>query len=73
MKQERDSLATTLNEIRHDTSRKMADMQQRFDHVYALMQDCQVWPKMLSLFACCYTLDRYAKAQEHHVSVDYAE
>ncbi|DBA96228.1 hypothetical protein WJX82_006128 [Trebouxia sp. C0006] len=41
VKQERDSLATTLNEIRHDDSRKMADMQQRFDHMYALMQDCQ--------------------------------
>ena len=42
VKQERDSLAATLNEIRHDTSRNMADMQQRFDHMYALMQDCQV-------------------------------
>ncbi len=48
VKQERDSLATNLNEIRHDTSRKMADMQQRFDHMYALMQDCQVsaWAKI---------------------------
>ena len=53
VKQERDSLAATLNEIRHDTSRKMADMQQRFDHMYALMQDCQVraWARV----ACHHT------------------
>ena len=44
VKQERDSLATSVTEIRHETSRKMADMQQRFDHVYAMMQDCQVCP-----------------------------
>lgn len=43
VRQERDSLANSLNEVRHDTSRKMADMQQRFDHVYAMMQDCQVF------------------------------
>ena len=42
VKQERDALTTALHEIRHDTSRKMVEMQQRFDHVYALMQDYQV-------------------------------
>lgn len=42
VKQERDALTTALHETRHDTSRKMAEMQQRFDHVYALMQDYQV-------------------------------
>ena len=42
VKQERDALTTALHEIRHDTSRKMAEMQQRFDHVYAMMQDYQV-------------------------------
>ena len=42
VRQERDSLATGIDEIRHDTSRKMADMQHRFDHVYTLMQDSQV-------------------------------
>ncbi|KAL3162446.1 hypothetical protein ABBQ32_010113 [Trebouxia sp. C0010 RCD-2024] len=41
VKQERDTLATSLYDIRQDTSRKMADMQQRFDHVYALVQDYQ--------------------------------
>ena len=48
VKQERDALTTALHEIRHDTSRKMAEMQQRFDHVYALMQDYQVISLSLS-------------------------
>ena len=42
VKHERDSLASALNEIRHDTTRKMADMQQRFDHAYATLQGNQV-------------------------------
>lgn len=46
VKQERDSLANSLTEIHHETTRKMADMQQRFDHVYAMMQDCQVCPAL---------------------------
>ncbi len=72
MKQERDSLATTLNEIRHDTSRKMADMQQRFDHTYALMQDCQV--RALASVACHHTahsetqLEMYLHAVKHLVN-----
>lgn len=47
VKQERDALTTALHEVRHDTSRKMAEMQQRFDHVYALMQDYQVTTQTL--------------------------
>ncbi len=57
MKQERDSLATALSEVRHDTSRKMADMQQRFDHVYALMQDCQVQSCSMKLSQCSATTE----------------